>query len=78
MPKATITEYRVVGNRRGRRGVVVACLDDADEAREVLETYRGAGVYHRLRIQTRTVTETPWVDLDEGEGDNGENAVKSS
>jgi hypothetical protein len=59
------TEYRVVGNRRGRRGVTLACPDDAGEARALLETYRNGGVYSKLRIQARTITETPWVDLDE-------------
>lgn|GEM_PF-6182239 len=63
-------EYRVVGNRRGRGEVVIAryALPTACVAEEVAEPYRGGGTYSRVRVQSRTLTETPWEDLDEQAG----------
>lgn len=62
------TEYRVVAMHGDQECTPVDLTPYLSEA----ERYRDREKEHSARIQTRTVTETPWVDL-AGEGeDRGE------
>jgi hypothetical protein len=61
------TEYRVVGeNFRGEPFATKFPFTRQGEAESSLQGWKRGGALNG-RIQKRTVTETPWVDLDEGE-----------
>ena len=58
------TEYQTVGNRR-RREVRLSARESRSKssALNALDLYRKGGVYTRVRIQKRTVTESQWEDV---------------
>jgi len=67
------TEYRVVGERRAGEMGGAACGSLAHAESRAMRMLQGSdpvAPWKNVRIQTRTVTETPWVDLPDqgGEG----------
>jgi hypothetical protein len=66
MASETRIEYRVVGAQPRKRQITIwGPITDRAEAERAYASYRKGGVYFDVGFETRTVTETPWVDAAE-------------
>lgn len=65
------TEYRVVGeNFRGEPFKTKAAFRHQVDAETHLAAWKRGGALNG-RVQQRTVTESPWIDVEAGEADRG-------